>query len=66
MPRSNRMENKTLKKIQNLFFTPKPGADAEVTLYTHWSVFIFSIRSWYIFYNANKENLPNNQKLLSW
>ena len=30
MPRSNRMENQTLKKIQNLFFTPKPGADADV------------------------------------
>ena len=27
MPRSNRMENQTLKKIQNLFFTPKPSAD---------------------------------------
>ena len=30
MFRSNRMENQTLKKIQNLFFTPKPGADADV------------------------------------
>ena len=30
MPRSNRMENQTLKKIQNLFFTSKPGADADV------------------------------------
>ena len=30
MPRSNRMENQTLKKIQNLFFTLKPGADADV------------------------------------
>lgn len=30
MLRSNRMENQTLKKIQNLFFTPKPGADADV------------------------------------
>ena len=29
MPRSNRMENKTLKKIHNLFFTPKPGTDAD-------------------------------------
>lgn len=30
MPRRNRMENQTLKKIQNLFFTSKPGADADV------------------------------------